>query len=112
MSLEKSEALSLKNITLAKEACDSDMTWLSDIITKATEDRVSSKYLGAYRGTIFLTTYKNSPIFIIDMMLNSGGVMFHAFDCKHQVIPFTSDEAVSFYAETKVDGKIIYTNIP
>ena len=111
-SLEKNEAQSLGNIALAKKTCNSDVKWLSDIITKAIEDKATAKYMGAYRGTIYLTTYNNNPIFVIDMMLNSGGVMFHAFDCNYQVIPFTNSEAVSFYAETKANGEIIYSNNP
>ena len=37
--LEKNEAQSFGNIALEKETCNSDMTWLSDIITKAIEDK-------------------------------------------------------------------------
>ncbi len=111
-SYVENETYSFGNIALAKQTCNNDMLWLSDIITKAIEDKATMKYLGAYRGTIYLNTYRNSPVFIIDMMLNSGGVMFHAFDCNNQIIPFTNSEAVSFYLETKANGKIIYSNIP
>jgi hypothetical protein len=60
-SLEKNEVQSLGNLALAKKTCSSDITWLSDIISKANEDKATLKYLGAYRGTIYLSTYKSNP---------------------------------------------------
>lgn len=102
----------IENLVLAKEACNSEVPWLLEIIAKANEDNATKKYLGAYLGTIYLTTYKNSPVFVINMMLNSGGVMFHAFDCNNLVLPLTNSEAIVFYEEIKTKGKIIYSNAP
>jgi hypothetical protein len=96
-------------IGIAQKACGSDMRWLENMIAKAEEDRKTRKYLGAYLGTIYLTKHNNRPVFMIDMMLNSGGLMFHAFDCDSQrvVIP-----DINFYSDTKQRGTVIYSNFP
>ena len=109
----KKDEAPLEGINLAKQGCgSSDMLWLSDLIAKADEDKASMKYSGAYLGTIYMTTYKNNNVFMITMMLNSGGVMFHAYDCNHQVVQLTENEAVTFYSQTLKNGKVVYTNFP
>ncbi len=60
------------------------MAWLQDIINKAEEDKATKKYMGMYMGTIYLTSYQNTNVYLIDMAMGNGGIAFYLFDCNHQ----------------------------
>ena len=101
-------------LPLAQRVCGNDVAWLSDIIAKAEEDKATRKYQGTYVGTIYLITYKNSPAFLIDMSLGSGGIAYYLFDCNKQgIYPATVNGQIpTLYAEAVANGKIIYSNVP
>lgn len=103
----------LEGIELAKKLCGNDMSWLSDIIAKAEEDKTSRRYQGNYIGTVYLTSFQNRPVILINMPMGSGGLVYYAFDCNHQrLYPTENGQSDTFYTETVAKGKIIYSNGP
>jgi len=53
-----------------------NITWLVELIEKAKTDKT-----GNYLGEIWLEKFKGQDIFVTNMMLGSGGVMYWFFDC-------------------------------
>jgi hypothetical protein len=53
-----------------------NLPWLKEMIMKAETDKT-----GNYWGTIWLVKYKGLDIFVNNMMLGSGGVLYWIFDC-------------------------------
>jgi len=53
-----------------------NIPWLVELIEKAETDKT-----GNYFGRIWLEKYNEQDIFVTDMMLGSGGVMYWYFDC-------------------------------
>jgi hypothetical protein len=100
----------LQGIDLAKSACGSDMGWLASLIAKCEDDRATKKYNGAYRGSIYLGSYRNTPVIMVRMAVNA--TLFQAFYCDNQPVSFTGNDAVDFYNATMSSGKILYTNFP
>ncbi len=110
---DNSQAIPADVLKTAQLQCGSDLAWLQDIIKKADEDKATRKYLGNYRGTIYLTTYNNSPAFMIDMMMGSGGLAYYAYDCSGaRIYPAAVNGVSDFYAKTVAQGWIVYSNIP
>ena len=50
--------------------------WIAELINKAETDET-----GNYWGRIWLEKFKEQDIFVTDMMLGSGGIMYYFFDC-------------------------------
>ena len=53
-----------------------NLPWLAELIEKAKNDNT-----GNYFGRIWLEKFKEQNIFVTDMMLGSGGIMYYFFDC-------------------------------
>jgi hypothetical protein len=53
-----------------------NLPWLKALIEKAKTDQT-----GHYVGTIWLVSYKGKDIFVTNMGLGSGGIMYWFFDC-------------------------------
>lgn len=53
-----------------------NLTWLAELIEKAKMDNT-----GIYSGWIWLGKYKEQDIFITNMSLGSGGILYYFFDC-------------------------------
>ncbi|MDR2911270.1 MAG: hypothetical protein LBV47_07920 [Bacteroidales bacterium] len=53
-----------------------NLPWLKELIKKAESDKT-----GNYWGDIWLENYDGQEIFVTNMMLGSGGVLYYFFDC-------------------------------
>jgi hypothetical protein len=111
-SKEVDDNSTVYGISLAQSVCGTNMAWLQDIITKADEDKATKKYMGMYMGAIYLTTYQNRDVYLIDMNMGSGGIMFYLFDCNHQPVNVVvaNGQTSYLFSDTQKYGKIIYKN--
>lgn len=80
-----------------------DLDWLSEIISKAETDKT-----GNYLGNIWIKNYNGNDYIISDMMMGSGGVAFHCFNCQGE-IEVVDD--LEFYNSLS-DDNLVYSNIP
>lgn len=92
---------------MTKKACGvdrpaSDLVWLSDIITQAREDES-----GNYKGNIWIKTYEDQDYIVTDMMLGSGSLRFHYFDCEGTFTPV--DDPAFYHALSKRD--LLFSNV-
>jgi hypothetical protein len=53
-----------------------NLPWLVELIEKAKTDKT-----GNYFGEIWLEKFKEQDVFVTNMMLGSGGIMYYFFDC-------------------------------
>jgi hypothetical protein len=58
-----------------------NLPWLSAWIKKAETDKTGNCW-----GTIWLVRYKDQDLFVTDMMLGSGGVLYWIMDCSGNYI--------------------------
>lgn len=103
-------------VNKANAACNSpapqqSLGWLSDIIRKAEEDRLTLKHKGNYMGKIYLTSYQAQPVFYITMMMGSGGIYAYMYDCKGSRIYIAESDVTSFYQQAQ-QGTLIYSTMP
>jgi len=56
-----------------------NLPWLKELIQKAESDNTLTQ--ANYWGCIWLEKYKGQDIFVTNMMLGSGGVLYWFFDC-------------------------------
>lgn len=103
-----------KVITKANGACNSaapeqSLQWLSDIIKKAEEDRLAKKYMGRYLGKIFLTSYKNQPIFYVRMGMDS--MYAQTYDCSGNSVIIPQSDVVDVFQKAE-QGTLIYSHMP
>ncbi|RYZ92634.1 MAG: hypothetical protein EOP06_03675 [Proteobacteria bacterium] len=87
------------------------LPWLKDIITKAEEDKATMAHKGNYFGTIYLESLRNEPIFLVQMMMWSGGIAFYLFRCDGERVYPTADEMSSVIAGYEKKN-VVYTNVP
>jgi hypothetical protein len=102
-----------------------NLPWLKELIEKAETDKT-----GNYWGTIWLENFKGKDIFVTNMMLGSGGVLYYYFDCsgshygdregkycpsafvgKRHFSIENDDDFDDFLMNMKLDV-VIYSNIP
>jgi hypothetical protein len=88
------------------EELQENLPWLKELINKAETDKT-----GNYWGTIWLSKYKAQDVFVTDMMLGSGGVLYWTFDCDGNVVYIDRSDAVNFFEESK-KGVVLYVNLP
>jgi hypothetical protein len=79
-----------------------NLKWLNDIINISTSDRT-----GNYIGRIWYKKYNNQDFIVTDMMLGSGGVAYHTYNCSGESSPV---DDISFYNSLS-EKDILYTNI-
>ncbi len=79
-----------------------NLKWLSDIITTSKNDNT-----GNYVGRIWYKKYNNQDFIVSDMMLGSGGLAYHTFNCSGEFSPV---DDISFYNSLS-EKDILYTNI-
>lgn len=103
------EDISIKGLELAKSACGNDMAWLSELIGKAREDKASKKYSGAYFGTIHMGSYKDKPVFVVQMMYTAGRA-YIAYNCDHQETVVAFGDLSDFVHKTTTSGQLIYSS--
>lgn len=111
---EQTNIIIKEAITKANASCgsinpDQTLQWLKDIIVKAEEDKQTKKYMGNYMGKIFLTVYKNNPVFYISMAMRSGGIAAYIFDCNGTTVSI--DPADTGF-EQVAQKSLIYSNVP
>jgi hypothetical protein len=78
-----------------------NLAWLASIIEKAQEDTT-----GNYLGVIWLENYNGQDVFVTNMMLGSGGLAYHIFDCQGNPLYIDNSEKESFFKNLKKDTVI------
>lgn len=75
-----------------------NLPWLADLIAKAKTDKT-----GNYIGVIWLERYKDQDVFVTNMMLGSGGLAYHVFDCMGNQMTIDRTDEMSFFNHLKKD---------
>ena len=85
-----------------------NLPWLKELIHKAETDNT-----GNYKGTIWLLNYEGQDMFVTDMMMGSGGILYYFFDCKGDktIWDMTTKEELSSFTQKLKSAKVIYTNV-
>jgi hypothetical protein len=79
-----------------------NLKWLNDIIVTSKTDKT-----GNYLGNIWYKKYNNQDFIVTNMMLGSGGLMYHTFNCSGESSPV---DDISFYNSLS-ENDILYTSI-
>jgi hypothetical protein len=77
-----------------------NLPWLAITVIKAQADRT-----GNYWGWIWLESYNGEDVFVINMMLGSGGIMYRTFDCSGNPVQTPAPDRLKF-------DQMIYSNVP
>jgi hypothetical protein len=77
---------------------EKNIPWLAELIAKAETDKT-----GTYLGVIWLERYKDQDVFVTDMMLESGGLAYHVFDCEGNAATIDKADAQDFFNNLKKD---------
>ncbi len=83
-----------------------DIPWLKELINKADTDDT-----GNYKGTIWFLNYKGQDVFVTDMMMGSGGILYYFFDCEGNKITLDTNETLYSFTQKLKNATIIYTNV-
>jgi len=106
---KQDEVAPTETVENAQLLCNADLAWLKDIIKKADEDKATKQYKGNYMGTIHVVIFNNEPLFLVRMMMGSGGLAGYVFTCAGtRAYPDPPD----FESNVQNKGKLIYNNIP
>jgi len=89
-----------------------ELRWLKDIITKADEDKATMAYKGNYLGEIYLERFRDQPVFVVDMMMGSGGIFMYLFGCDGERIKDVSSEEITTTIAGFQRKNLIYSNLP
>lgn len=89
-----------------------ELTWLKDIITKADEDKATMAYKGNYLGKIYLESFRDQPVFMVEMMMGSGGLAIYLFGCYGQRIMDVSSEEITTTIARFQRKNLVYSNFP
>lgn len=89
-----------------------ELTWLKDIITKADEDKATMAYKGNYLGKIYLESFRDQPVFMVEMMMGSGGLAMYLFRCDGQRIMDVSSEEITTTIASFQRKNVVYSNFP
>lgn len=84
------------------EDIGNNIPWLNNIITISRSDMDAN-----YLGTIWYKRYNNTDYIITNMMLGSGGLAYHTFNCAGDLTPI---DDYGFY-NTLSQGDVIWSNI-
>lgn len=79
-----------------------NLSWLNDIISISTTDKT-----GNYIGRIWYKKFNDQDFIVTDMMLGSGGLAFHTYNCSGEFSPV---DDISFY-KSLTEKDILYCNI-
>ncbi len=101
----------------AQKACgQSSAAWLSEMLQKVEEDRLTKAHNGSFIGFVSMVKHQNHTVFYTNFMNKvGGGMMFYLMDCNGD--PFDGSAAVTtdpgfFQLEAHKKENIIYSNIP
>ncbi|MBC8153527.1 MAG: hypothetical protein H7Z72_11500 [Bacteroidetes bacterium] len=89
-----------------------DLPWLKEIITKAEEDKATGAHQGNYLGTIYVDEFKNQPVFMVKMMMGSGGLYAYAFKCDGARLYFDKEGSPTMFFDIEKKNNVLYTNSP
>ncbi|GAB4045196.1 hypothetical protein [Spirosoma jeollabukense] len=89
-----------------------ELTWLKDIITKADEDKVTMAYKGNYLGKIYLESFRDQPVFMVEMMMGSGGLAMYLFRCDGQRIMDVTNKEITTTIARFQRKNLVYSNFP
>lgn len=77
-----------------------NLPWLKDIITKSIDDNT-----GNYWGRIWCKKYNNQYYIVTDMMLGSGGLAYHTFNCAGEFSPVNDIRFYNSLSEREIVWK-------
>jgi hypothetical protein len=77
-----------------------NLPWLKDIITKSLVDNT-----GNYWGRIWCKKYNNQYYIVTDMMLGSGGLLYHTFNCAGEFTPVNDIRFYNLLSEREIVWK-------
>jgi len=77
-----------------------NLPWLKDIITKSIDDNT-----GNYWGRIWCKKYNNQYYIVTDMMLGSGGLLYHTFNCAGDFSPVNDIRFYNSLSEREIVWK-------
>lgn len=84
------------------EDIGNNLKWLNDIIITSKTDKT-----GNYIGRIWYEKYNHQDFIVSDMMLGSGGLAYHTFNCSGEFSPI---DDIDFYNSLS-ERDVIWTNI-
>lgn len=88
-----------------------DLPWLNEIVTKAEEDKATRVHKGNYLGKIYLESFKGQSIFLVEMMMGSGGLAGYLFWCNGQRVFPTKEETLTL-SNSFQKKNLVYSNFP
>lgn len=109
INIKVNEVITKANTSCGSTNPEQSLLWLKDIIVRAEEDNRTKKHLGNYMGKIFLTAYKNKPVFYINMAMGSGGIAAYIYDCSGIAVRI---EPADTGFEQVAQKSLIYSNVP
>lgn len=77
-----------------------NLPWLKEIITKSIDDKT-----GNYWGRIWCKKYNNQYYIVTDMMLGSGGLAYHTFNCAGEFSPVNDIRFYNSISEREIVWK-------
>ncbi len=99
-----------ENYICGCKAAKEELPWLKELINKANTDTT-----GNYKGTIWFLNYQGQDMFVTDMMMGSGGILYYYFDCKGDKIKWDTidrrDDALYLFTQKLKTATHIYSNI-
>ena len=69
-------------------------------------------YKGNYLGKIYLESFRDQPVFIVNMMMGSGGIALYLFRCDGQRIMDVTDEEIATTIARFQRKNLVYSNFP
>lgn len=89
-----------------------DLPWLKEIVTKAEEDKATMAHKGNYLGTIYLDTYENQSVFMVKMMMGSGGLYAYLFGCDGKRVDVNQQAVGTLFTDIEKRNNVLYKNMP
>ncbi|AUD04168.1 hypothetical protein [Spirosoma pollinicola] len=89
-----------------------ELPWLKDLIAKADEDKATMAYKGNYLGKIYLESFRDQPVFIVDMMMGNGGIALYLFHCDGQRVNDIRDDEIATTIAHFQRNNLVYSNFP
>jgi hypothetical protein len=88
------------------------LPWLSELLEKAEEDRLTKKHMGQYMGFVSVVSYKNQSYFYVTFPMGSGGIFAYLFDCEgKQVSSLLTEASEYFYEAAHKRNAMIYSTV-
>jgi hypothetical protein len=82
-----------------------NLPWLSELIQKGETDKTLN-----YMGSIWLEKYNGQDVFVTNMGLGSGGLLYHFFDCEGKPLIIEGDDNFNNFATNMKLETLVYSN--